>query len=572
MQFRRRSSPVTTEMVKAELGKIKDLLLEEDWFQDAQMREGFDTGTVAEEASTHIDDLTEQDNVYALGERYCIAQGRKEDLRYRNAPTSILLLWFLPAIFLLVAIIPGFLVSPGFLSFLLVAYISLFPALLRTGSWRKRTGWLQVSAEATKATTDVEKGVRSLIERSVREATHPRFADPATDVLTIGDGTGLSSRVDQTDRIATRYRSVVELHLLRPGGAAVGVTGERGIGKSELLRSFCDTSVDKADRNSGGTIQVLVAVPAAFRGIEFLTLVARELARAVPGYRTADELRVWRRKWIAAAGIAVGILSLFVSSQFTDRFPTWRLTPTYVNVGLSIGGLVIILLSLWFFPQVPAFFYGSRSAMARQQIRSDAERLMLRLQYAETISSQNQGSVSWGSLGLKRTGQRSLSSLPLTEGTLISEIGNLADKLARAGYRIVVGIDEMDKLDAGQATEEFLNSVKQLFAVRSCSFIVSVSSSAWAKFTRRGINLRDALDSSLDAIEPIGALDFIEVRSLILYRQVKMSDSQILFCYVLSGGLPREAMRFARSLATRNRDEEVQNHKLAVVASLSTRR
>jgi len=80
--------------------------------------------------------------------------------------------------------------------------------------------------------------------------------------------------------------------------------------------------------------------------------------------------------------------------------------------------------------------------------------------------------------------------------------------------------------------------------------------------------LRDALDSSLDAIEPIGALDFIEVRSLILHRQVKMSDSQILFCYVLSGGLPREAMRFARSLATRNRDEEVKDHKLAVVASL----
>ena len=338
MQVRRKSPPVTTGMVKTELGKIKDLLLEEDRFKDAQMREGFAIGAVAEKASNHIDDLTEQDNVYALGERYCVARNRKEDLGFRNAPTSILLLWSLPVIFLLVAIIPGFLVSPGFLSFLLIAYISLIPALLCTESWRERTGWLQVSAEATRATTDVEKGMRSLIERSVREATHPRFADPATDVLTIGDGAGLSSRVDQAARIATRYRPAVELHLLRRGGAAVGVTGERGIGKSELLRSFCDTSVDKADQKSGGTIQVLVVVPAAFRGIEFLTLLAQELARAVPGYRTADELRAGRRKWIATAGITVGFLSLFVSSQFTNRFPAWRLTPTYVNVGLIIGG------------------------------------------------------------------------------------------------------------------------------------------------------------------------------------------------------------------------------------------
>jgi hypothetical protein len=568
MQIRRKSSPVTIGLVKAELGKIKDLLLEEDWFKNAKMREDFDIGVVAEITSSHIDNLTDQDNIYALGERYCFAQGKKQDLSFRNTPTGIILLWSLPVIFLLAAIILNFLVSPSFLSFLLISEISLFPALICTDSWRKRTGWLQVSAEVTKATTDVEKGMRSLIERSIREATHPRFADPTVDILAIGDGSGLSSRVDQADRIATRYRPVVEQHLLRPGGAAVGVTGERGIGKSELLRSFCDASVDKADPKSGGTIQVLVAVPAAFRGIEFLTLLAQELARAVPDYRTADELRVLRRRWIAAVGIAVGILSLLVSSQFANHFPAWRFTPTYISVGLIIGGLVVTLLSMWFFPLVPAILYGGRPAMARHQIRRDAERLTLRLRYAETISSQNEGSISWGSLSLKRAGQRSLSSLPLTEGNLISEIADLADKLERSGYRIVVGIDEMDKLDAGQATEEFLNSVKQLFAVRSCSFIVSVSSSAWAKFVRRGINLRDALDSSLDTIEQIGALDFVEVRSLIRYRQVKMSDSQILFCYVLSGGLPREAMRFARSLAARNRDEEVKSHRLAVVASL----
>jgi hypothetical protein len=66
------------------------------------------------------------------------------------------------------------------------------------------------------------------------------------------------------------------------------------------------------------------------------------------------------------------------------------------------------------------------------------------------------------------------------------------------------------------------------------------------------VDVRDALDSSLDAIEPLEPLNFLEVRSLFRKRREQMSDSQILFCLAFSGGLPREALRCARTIAKLN--------------------
>jgi KAP family P-loop domain len=565
------SPPPVVQIIKSDLQKIMSRILKEAWFQEARNREEFDVALVEDKVTSHIQELTEQDNLYALGAVLYDATHREDIRRIRSAPRGVrATLAFLAGSYICLTVIsilqPWFYSEYGFV-FVLPILIS-FPFIDDIESW-----WTRVSrrtARATKATTDVEKAMRSLIERSVREVTVLNFTDPAVDTLTLGEGIGLSSRADEADRIATRYRSAVEMHLLRPGGAAVGVTGERGTGKSELLRSFCHTTIGKADEKSGGTIQVFVAVPAAFQGIDFLALMAKELARAVPRYRSGEDIRAARRILIARAMIALAFVGILLAALVaTKEYESLRLTPG--DVGLAIFAISLTLLIASANVQQPEFLYTilhTPPVWGRAKIHRNAEELALRLKYAETIGSQSSGSLGWSGVSLTRSKQRNLSSLPLTETDLISEIKILADKLSIAGYRIVIGIDEMDKLEPGQATDEFLNTIKQLFAIKSCSYIVSVSSSAWAKFTRRGINLRDALDSSLDVIETVGAFDFKEIRSLILHRRVAMTNSQVLFCYVLSGGLPREALRFARSLAVRNRDEEGSGHKLAQVARL----
>jgi hypothetical protein len=583
--------------LKKSLAEKTRELSQESWFDDLCELEKVEPEAVLTAVFAHIQKLGQEDNVYRLGENYWYAKVRLS--QYRKIPISSYItavLSLLLAGTIIVAIVlkaSGGYIFAAVESFLLSLFFPWFAWEIRN----RREGLFDAPAEYAKATTDIDRGIRSLMEQSVREVIRLHLVKPYDNVVKIGDGANLSSRVVQAERITTRYRPAVELHMLRSGGAAVGITGERGTGKSELLRSFCDITVGRATVKRGGTIGVLVAVPAAFQGSQFLALVAERLAQAVPGYRTPEKRREQRKLKFEIAAIVIGIILLLIGGfTFGGQVSRWKLTDHQTGSVTLAAGAVIFFVSYfallmtifrrleaarerreprqrkWAWlrnrGQAKAPVRSSRSAPARSRSRlgRDAERLMLRLKYAETVTSQSEGSVSGGGVGLKLGGQRTLSSLPLTEASLISEIKTLSDRLGEAGYRIIIGIDEMDKLEAGQATEDFLNSIKQLFVISSCSFLVSVSSSAWARFVQRGVNVRDALDSSLDAVEPIGALDFLETRSLILHRREAMSDSEILFCYVLAGGLPREVMRCAQSLAIRNRDAEVSSHTLDVLA------
>jgi KAP family P-loop domain len=572
------SPPVSDNEVRNTLKGRLAHLSEQPWFGELCRIQQVEKEAVGKCVAAHIDSVKEVDNLYRLGTSYACARSRLDRYKdkrpiYAGAVFSLCII----SVFLVL----GIEVSENyFFGLYFSIYTGALPFLL-SYLQRRRNNLLTAPAAESKAATDLDRGMRSLIDRSVREVTELKFIEPYKDYVKICDGARLSSRVQRTDRIATRYRPAVELHMLRAGGAAVGVTGERGMGKSELLRSFCDDPVSKATIKNGGTIGVFVAVPAAFKGIEFLTLVAERLAQEVPGYRSPGGRQAMRKMSFFATSFVLAMLLFAVGAYLlvTRKFPTLTFTAFHLGFGLLLLGVVLFAIFAGEFFDVltltrtfargskgPSDVRASASGHARSRVGRDAEQLMTRLQYAETISAQTEGSVGWGSIGLNRTRQRSLSALPLTEASLILEIETLADKLAAAGYRVVIGVDEMDKLEGGQATENFLNSVKQLFSISSCSFLVSVSSSAWARFVQRGINVRDALDSSLDAIESIDALDFCEARSLILHRHEEMSDSQVLFCYTLAGGLPREIMRCARSLAMRNRDEEGGSHALNMVA------
>jgi len=568
--------------VKDALKKRSAHLLDEDprlkkTFEKLFDIEKIDANRVRKRLEWHIGRSKEEDNLYRLGRRHLIATTQLA--RYNHKPRSFYTGLTISGLAVAASIALGIRVAaPFFFSLYLTGFLAFTLPLYLLDRWRERNHLKEAPAEESKAATDLDRALQSLIERCVREVTKPAFKEPNKDYVKIADGARLSSRVDEPERIATRYRPAIELHMLRTSGAAIGVTGERGMGKSELLRSFCEGSASERSNGKGGTIGIFVAIPAAFKGTQFLALVAERLACSVPGYRPLGMRHTRRRKLIqlgigticfilSFAAYFLGLLFLFSPHQ------GFRATDNERGIGLLIvAGLLfsipLVMLTIKFFvPYVARVTKGAiGSSFVRSPIAEEAEQLVLRLGYAETETSQTEGSAGWAKIGLKLGRQRSLSSLPLTEASLVAEIESLSDKLERAGYRVIIGIDEMDKLEAGEATEEFLNNVKQLFAIPSCSFLVSVSNSAWASFVQRGINVRDALDSSLDAIERIDALDFLETRSLILHRGAEMNDAEILFCYALSGGLPREAMRCAQSLAMRNRDEEGASHSLDAVA------
>jgi hypothetical protein len=70
-----------------------------------------------------------------------------------------------------------------------------------------------------------------------------------------------------------------------------------------------------------------------------------------------------------------------------------------------------------------------------------------------------------------------------------------------------------------------------------------------SSFERRGLPIRDAIDSALDDVVGIEYFDCPKSTALLGGRVVGLPQPFIVFCHVIGGGLPRDVLRVARRLA-----------------------
>lgn len=111
---------------------------------------------------------------------------------------------------------------------------------------------------------------------------------------------------------------------------------------------------------------------------------------------------------------------------------------------------------------------------------------------------------------------------------------------------VVVGIDEVDKIEDPRTAQAFFNQIKGLFGEAECLFLISISDDAMAAYERRGLPLRDAFDSSLSTVIALSYLTRQEARTLAGRRLVRVTEPAADLLYLLSGGLPRELVRLIR--------------------------
>lgn len=154
---------------------------------------------------------------------------------------------------------------------------------------------------------------------------------------------------------------------------------------------------------------------------------------------------------------------------------------------------------------------------------------------------------SYLSLSSQRTWGTSWSGEPRTLPEIVARLRDFIMIVHGRGHRLIVGIDELDKLSEAEA-QGFLNDIKAIFGIRGCNFIVSVSEDAAADFERRGVPFRSAFDSSFDDIISIGYFDRTTAATVLEGRITGLFRPFILLCHALSGGLARDLVRIAREL------------------------
>jgi hypothetical protein len=442
------------------------------------------------------------------------------------------------------------------------AVLNLFLILLSASVWVMK-GPHRTSSRISKTSYLLNNQFSDLVRNlvllpAVSAAFQVKWLDPSTDEVRFQDGPSLSSKADRKHIVVTAAHNRLSVALTRRNGCSIGVAGPRGSGKTELARAFTDFRSPgslKRFHNSelpNRTIPLFLWAPTKDDADIFMLRMLKELcisiisiASGTSGLHDPAARIIKHRQRIVTALVATTLIGIGTSVLAID------LTGGSVSATVPIitaSTLIWAGLGAWLWVLVAQ---PRRSGMIdiKRATLDLAATLRSRVDFTETLTTNSQIGISTYGLNLTAGRGVELVRMPLNSIDVIREIRSLVDAISEDGWQVIIAIDEMDKMPSQEAATKFLNHIKVLFPIAGCSFVVSVSEMAWSLFERRGMPLRDVLDSSFDEIIHLDTLSAAESRDLLKRRDRGISDPQALLCHCLSGGLPRDLLRWARTLA-----------------------
>ena len=366
-----------------------------------------------------------------------------------------------------------------------------------------------------------------------------------------------------------------------PGGS-IGLAGLRGTGKSTVMASFVEGRSRRSDDKRGRAIRVSAPVeyvPRDFVLHLFATLCESVIVpepRFLTPYHADQAPREWRRSsivnayWLISATFGlVAVLGLVVLLK--PILKSWNDWPYWIGSILIAVGIIGAYLSrrrVAFRSRYQLEMDRERKLMEEERLRASTshdvrpregvskDTANLASQYLDLIRFQQTYTGGWSgtltaSAGIVKgaagiTGGISYLRNVLSLPDIAASFKQFVTTIAGEGP-VIIGIDELDKIEAADKAQAFLNDIKSVFGVERCYFLISISEEALANFERRGLPVRDAFDSALDDVIRISPLNYSAARDLIRIRVVGLPEPYVAVIYCLSGGLPRDLIRWARA-------------------------
>ena len=336
------------------------------------------------------------------------------------------------------------------------------------------------------------------------------------------------------------------------GAGAIAVSGARGVGKTTLLTMLATHEPDSGTRRA---LVVNVAAPVRYDAREFLLHLYGALATAVLDEVDVQTGRAWLLRVRAfvqrlTANVVWAALFLSVCAALFEALPVW-----FERHGIPV-------------PDRPAVYYilGLTLYLVYRRLRTSrrvrdseiaalAQREQERTRFLRTFTMERQGAFTKAGLQVGARRSRQLSEQPVTLPELVASYRQFATNVAQwwrtrhsSDGKLLIGIDEIDRIVDAEVAEQFLNEMKSIFGVQHCVYIVSVSEEALANFERRVVRVRTAFDSAFDEIVRLEPMTVAESVELLRRRLPGVPDSFLLLCHCLAGGMPRDVVRTARTM------------------------
>jgi hypothetical protein len=407
--------------------------------------------------------------------------------------------------------------------------------------WLRHRNWRRVKA-ADKQWQDV----------LLRKVLTPFFMQQKNGPLSARRGAAVDgARLQPTDYGRDPEYAVTSAAMSKVSDASrtitagsIGVSGPRGAGKTTILAKL-DTRIDRAKPERD--IRVYVSAPVDYDAREFIIhlfteLCMKVLAEAPPLSPIAGQTR--------RQLIRLRFLSTYSNSWAASLVPSALLAP------LGLAGLAGMLGGLAWTP-------------GRQKAEQPAGLPMI----VEQFRAYSRQAAEWARSDRGRPDGRGgrKSGEDGKDEKRTEKNGRAGGKNGQSEGRVIICIDEMDKIRDSDRAVQFLNGIKAIFDVPGCLYLVSVSEDAMAIFASQTPAIKTAFDSAFDEIIRVEPMTFTESRELLDLRVTGVPLPFLALCHVLAGGVPRELIRASRSLYQVAKEFRAEQGKPMTLADMTQR-
>jgi hypothetical protein len=461
------------------------------------------------------------------------------------------------------------------------------PGTLQTRAIRDFRRQIRIEeAEQRLAAAEVtlQDALNSIVADQAREVVNEETEIPFEPRFLVTNAPGLRRLADPSLEVPTRARADLTRALAGLEAGSIGISGPRGVGKTTLIRYFCD------GRHLEGPepedfVGLFVSAPVRYEAREFVLHLFASLCEKVIGRAEVERMRregLWalreraRQQGARGLNVIAGVLggtglAIFVGEQIDisggaassagitlmimsalSAIASSLIQRTPDLEGLSLPAVVRIGLAQAL--PTPIRHRARLELESRRNERTFKTIEERAVHHLREIKYQQTQAVGWTGAGalppafkLGYDEKTTIAQAPLTLPEIIASYSSFIAEVS-GGRTVIVGIDELDKMESDAVAHRFLNDIKGVFGEGASHYLVSVSEDAMSSFERRGLPLRDVFDSSFDQIVQIPYLEFDEARQLLRRRVIRLSMGFQCLCFCLAGGLPRDLIRYTREL------------------------
>jgi hypothetical protein len=428
------------------------------------------------------------------------------------------------------------------------------------------------------------------------------YEDPTYhSTLPMAPGSGLAEVFHPEYEVRTPVSTKLTALFAQMPGGSIGLCGFRGAGKTTLIRSVCRTS--RGTGPGAPALGFVVSAPVRYEPREFVLYLFGRLCQEILGIRGGRDPQERRFTPDAVTGRNVGRVTLLAAglllagagglelaaaatgATVSDLLGAFAAQVT-IGAALAVSGLCVLaylgrgivprLLLRWVAPRRDTVSLAPGEdhehlapsldgidATIRQRASGWLTEIRYQLTYTSGWSGGLNISVAQATASRGTQAEERQRTLP----NVIAGYRGLAEAVTGKGIRLYIGIDELDKISSDEDAERFLNEVKAIFGIENCFYLVSVSENAMSTFERRGLPFRDVFDSTFDEIVRFDRFLYPQSRQL-LKRRTVIPEPFIALCHCVSGGLPRDLIRTARTLYRLNAEHQLGGSLAGVTQAL----